>query len=208
MRIIRIVGWVGAVVGMLLLGGCGSFFVSSTTLVSLALTPANPTLLAGKTQQFTATGSFGDGSSKDVTSQVTWTSSSTGVATITSAGLASTVANGTTTITAKSDSSLGSSTMTANTTLTVSSVVVTSLAITPGNSTVRVGQTQQMTATATNSDGTTKDVSNTATWQSSNAGVASVSSTGLVTGLTAGSTTLTATLGTNSATTSLSVTAF
>jgi hypothetical protein len=58
-----------------------------------------------------------------------------------------------------------------------------------------VGTNQQFTATGTYSDGSTKNITNQATWTSSNTSVATVSATGLVTPLTTGSTTITATLG-------------
>src|SRR5208337_1771081 len=69
-------------------------------LISLAVTPANPSILAGNTQQFTATGHFGGGRTQNLTTSVLWGSSAPGVATITAAGLASSVAAGSTTITA------------------------------------------------------------------------------------------------------------
>ena len=68
------------------------------TLVSLAVTPVNPAIYIAKTQQFVATGSYSDGSVQNLSSQVTWTSSTPAVATITSGGLATGVAAGTTTI--------------------------------------------------------------------------------------------------------------
>ena len=49
----------------------------SPTLASLAVTPANPSIAQGATQQFTATGTFSDGSKQDLTNSATWTSSST-----------------------------------------------------------------------------------------------------------------------------------
>ena len=52
------------------------------TLNSIAVTPANPSIGTGVTQQFTATGSYSDGSTQNMTSQATWTSSSPSVATI------------------------------------------------------------------------------------------------------------------------------
>ena len=73
---------------------------ASPTLVSIAVTPANPTILAGNTQQFTATGNFSDGSAQNLTTLATWNSSSTATATINSSGLATGVAGGTTTISA------------------------------------------------------------------------------------------------------------
>ncbi len=69
-------------------------------LASIAVTPANPSAITATTQQFTATGIYSDNSKQDLTSGATWTSSTTTVATINSAGLAAAIAQGTTTITA------------------------------------------------------------------------------------------------------------
>src|SRR5262245_41212124 len=70
------------------------------TLQSIAVTPANPSIAKGATQQFTATGTFSDNSKQDLTNQVTWASATTSVATITSSGLATGVGTGTSTISA------------------------------------------------------------------------------------------------------------
>ena len=71
-------------------------------LASLAVTPSNASVLPGGTQQFTATGTFSDGSTQNLTSSVTWTSKNTGVATISGSGLATGVGTGNTTIQASS----------------------------------------------------------------------------------------------------------
>lgn len=74
---------------------------AAVTLVSIAVTPASPTIAAGTTQQFTATGTYSDTSTKNITTTVTWASSSTGVATIgANTGLATGVSAGTTQISA------------------------------------------------------------------------------------------------------------
>src|SRR5262249_23018155 len=73
---------------------------SGATLTSIGVTPANPTVPVGGTQQFTATGTYSDSSTQNLTSQVTWASSNTAAATISSTGLATAVAAGTTTISA------------------------------------------------------------------------------------------------------------
>ncbi len=82
----------------------GLFQVGPAALVSIALSPASPSVAKGLTQQFTATGTYTDRSSAVVTNQVTWASGTTSVATISntsgSQGLASTLATGTTAITA------------------------------------------------------------------------------------------------------------
>ena len=55
---------------------------STKTLVSIAVAPVNPTLQIEHTRsQFIATGKYSDGSTADITSQATWTSSNTSVAT-------------------------------------------------------------------------------------------------------------------------------
>ena len=83
-------------------GGNNSGEKLSPSLVSITLTPTNPSVAAGNTQQFTATGTYSDNSTKDLTSAATWTTSNAEIATIDSAGLASAVSAGTATIMATS----------------------------------------------------------------------------------------------------------
>lgn len=97
--------------------GCGGgsksdAAVAPKVLNSITVTPSAPTLETGKTQQFTATGTFSDGTTQALTSSVTWTSANAAVATITSAGLATTVGAGSTTITATSAGIQGSTALT------------------------------------------------------------------------------------------------
>ncbi len=88
--------------------------LDTVTLLSVYITPYTTTISTG-TQQFTCTGVYSDSTTDDLTTSVTWTSSSTGVATIGLAtGLATAVSNGSTTITATSGA------LTATATLTVS----------------------------------------------------------------------------------------
>lgn len=101
--------WIGAIIGLKLAGQTGG---GTPTLSSITVTPANPSIVAGVTQQFTATGTYSDGSTQNLTSSATWTSSNTGVATITSAGLASGVGAGNTTVTAALASVSGSTGLT------------------------------------------------------------------------------------------------
>src|ERR1039457_392469 len=94
--------------------------------------------------------------------------------------------------------------------------LVDSLAVPPATQSLSVGQTVQLTATGTTGHGsnhpsTTQDVTDSATWTSSSPAVASVSSTGLVNALTAGTTTITASMsgftGTITASATITVTA-
>src|SRR5690242_19869615 len=61
---------------------CGKFFPDAGTLVAITISPNNPTIQPSKTQQFTATGTFGDNSTKDLSSTVTWSSSAANIATV------------------------------------------------------------------------------------------------------------------------------
>jgi hypothetical protein len=81
-------------------------------LVSIAVTPASPSVSVGKAQQFTATGTYSDGGTGDITSTAAWTSSATSVATIDSKGLSTAVAAGTSTISAAQGGVTGSTTLT------------------------------------------------------------------------------------------------
>ena len=85
------------------------------TLSSIAVTPTNPTVLVGAGQQFTATGTYSDTSTQNLSSQVTWTSSNTASATINASGLATGVSVGTTTISAALTGVTGSTTLTVQT---------------------------------------------------------------------------------------------
>src|SRR5262245_31272951 len=85
---------------------------ATPTLTSIAVTPANPTVTVGGTQQFTATGTYSDSSTQSLTSQVAWVSSNTGVASVNAGGFATAVATGTTTISATLNSVSGSTGLT------------------------------------------------------------------------------------------------
>ena len=99
---------------------------AAPTLTSIAVTPANPTIQTGATQQFTATGTYSDNSTQNITSQVTWVSSNTSVATINSAGLATGVSPGVPTISATQGAVTGSTTL--NVQAAPLSITTTSLA--------------------------------------------------------------------------------
>jgi hypothetical protein len=153
------------------------------TLVSIAVTPATATIGINATQQFTATGTFSDNSTKDVTTQSAWTSSNTGTATVGAAtGLATGVAGGTVTITATDGTIKGTAQLTVS-----SGPTLKSIAVTPSTANISVNGTQQFTATGTFSDNSTKDVTTQSVWKSSNTEVATVGAgTGLATGVGAG----------------------
>jgi hypothetical protein len=178
----------------------------SLTLVSIGVTPSNPTITMGSTEQFVATGHYSDGSTATITTSVTWSSSAQNVATISNAagsnGLATSVGSGSTTIQASLDGVNGS------TKLTVSPTLV-SIGVTPANPTIVMGSTEQFTATGTYSDQSAQDLTNSVTWGSTSQGIATISNSagsyGLATSVGVGSTTISATMGATNGATKLTV---
>ncbi len=180
--------------------GATGVSVVPPVLVSLAITPANPSIAAGQTQQFTATGTFTDQTTQNLTSSVTWSSATTTVATIDTAGLATSLVQGSSSIGAASGSTNTS------TLLTVGPAALVSIAVTPASPIVVIGGTQQLTATGTFTDASTKNISSSATWTSSNTGEATVNTSGLVKGIANGTPTITAKSGSISGTDPVTVT--
>jgi hypothetical protein len=170
------------------------------TLTSVAVKPANPSILTGGSQAFTATGTYSDSSTQSITSQMTWTSSSTGVATINANGLATAISGGATTISAALAGVTGQTTLTVQAPPTLSSV-----AMTPAKPTILVGSTQQFTATGTYSDGSTQNLSSRVTWTSSKTAVATINTNGLAAAVSAGATVISAALSGVTATNTLTV---
>jgi 6-phosphogluconolactonase (cycloisomerase 2 family) len=173
--------------------------MSVPTLQSISITPPNPSVLQGTTQQFTATGTYSNGSTLDITSNVAWTSTKTSVATINSTGLASGVSTGTSTIGAKLGSISGS------TILTVPPPALVSISVTPANPTILTSGTQQFAAAGTYADGSVKTITTSVTWTSTNMSAATISSGGLAAGVGVGASNITAALAGVSGATTLTV---
>ena len=94
------------------LSGSATLKVVDPTLISITVTPSDPSFANGDTQQFTATANYNNNTTADVTSSVTWSSSNSSVAMISSSGLATSEGGGTTTISAALNSVKGSTTAT------------------------------------------------------------------------------------------------
>ncbi|MGB9436239.1 MAG: Ig-like domain-containing protein, partial [Candidatus Acidiferrum sp.] len=161
--------------GTLITSPAATVLAPPPTLLSITVGPPTISLAAGYTQQYTATGTYSDGSTQNLTSTATWASSTPAYATITAGGLASSLAIGTTTISATSGTVVGS------TTLTVTAPILLSIAVTPTGVSLGLNGVQQFTATGNYSDGSTQNLTNTATWATQNAQVVTVSATGLAT---------------------------
>jgi hypothetical protein len=170
----------------------------SSEPVSLSINPPAPSMAPGTTLQLEAVGTLLDSATKTVTSTVTWSSANPEVANVNAAGMVTTAptGSGTTTITA----SFGP--ITASAVLTV--VPLASLSVTPADTTVAPGTSQQFTATGTLQNSATQDLTESVAWQSSN-GIATIDHKGLVLSGSAGTASITASLNGISATGSVTV---
>lgn len=186
-------------VGVLLLGlfGCGkgdglapSLSSVAPTLVSFAVTPATSFVPKNSNIQMKTTGTFSDGSTQDISSLVSWTVDDTSVASINSNGLMSNSWTGVSGVKIVNVSAAYlSQIQTAKITITVATL--SSIYVNPGTYTVNPGSTGNVTVTGNFSDGSNLDVTNSVTWSSSDAAVATANQ-GVVTGVSVGTATLTA----------------
>jgi YVTN family beta-propeller protein len=170
-------------------------------MVSYAISPANASIPKGLKQQFTLSGTYDDGSPVAAIPAAQW-SASVGAVTIGGTGLATSYALGTATVSAYL---VFNGPAVATTQLTVVAPALTSIALLPKNPTIVAGTSEQFAAIGTFSDGTTQDVTATATFTSSTPAVAQ-SSGSTATSASLGTTTITALAGTLSATSTLTVT--
>jgi hypothetical protein len=178
--------------------------VKVIALSSISVTPAAPQVAAGGSTQLTATATYTDGSTKDLTPTATWISSAPNIAAV-SGGLVSCNANanatGSATISATGSTATG--TTSGSTTVTCLAPVLTSITIAPSQLTLPAGGTGQLTATGNFSSGPAQPLTDSIQWSSSVPSVATVSAGGLVTcnaNLSSnGSATVTATSGSISA---------
>ncbi|HKR09486.1 MAG TPA: Ig-like domain-containing protein [Gemmatimonadaceae bacterium] len=158
----------------------------ATVSVSLASSTINP----GQTTQATAV--LKDANGNQLTGRtVTWQSSANNVATVSSDGLVSAVAAGSASITATSESKTGSATLTVN---APPPVPVASVTVSPSAPSVQVGSTVQLSAVTRDANGNIL-TGRTITWSSNNTGIATVSASGLVTAVAAGTAIITASCG-------------
>jgi 6-phosphogluconolactonase (cycloisomerase 2 family)/uncharacterized protein YjdB len=166
---------------------------ASPVLQSIAVTPATASVVAGLTQQYTATGTYSSGPTQVLTTGVTWASSNTSAATIDGSGLATGVAAGTTNITATVGTVSSPPTAV---TLTVTAPVLQSITVTPSTASIQVGQTQDYIATGSYSNHTTAPITTGVTWTSNPTAIATINGSGVATGVSKGTATIMATVGT------------
>ena len=150
--------------------------LADTTQLTATVTDANGETISGAT--------------------VTWATSDAAVATVSSSGLVTSIADGTATITATSGSATGTAAVTVGQVAASIALADTVLTFT------LLADTTQLSATVKDAGGATMSGA-TVTWATSDAAVATVSDAGLVTAISPGTATITATHLTLSATASV-----
>jgi hypothetical protein len=174
-----------------------SLFVTDAILNAITVTPEAATIAQGTSRQFQAEGSYSDGTFMDITDMVDWQSTDDGIGIVYTDGLAEGIAPGQADITASYD--VGGNTISATAALTVTNAVLESIIVTPENSTIQVGENQQYSATGTFSDGSEQDITELATWLTTNNSVGTVSnssdSRGLFSSIASGATVIKASFG-------------
>ena len=174
----------------------------AASVAQVIVSPSTVSDTVGQHYQFTA--SVRDSAGNVLTGRtVTWASSATGVVTVNSSGYTTSVGAGSASVRATSGSVTGS----AQITVVAAPVVrtVTSVTVTPTPDTLALAATQQLTATIKDQNGAAM-TGLTPAWSSSATGVATVSSSGRVTAVSAGTATITATNSGKSGTATIVVT--
>ena len=174
-----------------------SLSVTGASMTAITISPEMGTIARGTTVQFEAEGTYSDDTTLDITDMVDWQSSDTVVGVVNTDGLATGVSAGEVEITARIE--VDGDTMSATAALTITDTVIDSIRITPDNLTITEGASQQFNATGTFSDDTEQDITELATWFTTNNSVGTIinspNSRGLFVSLAPGAVIIEATFG-------------
>ncbi len=177
-------------------------FATLQPVTGVSLNKASTTIAKGLSEQLVATILPPNATNQDVA----WSSTGNSIAAVSASGLVTAVGVGTAVITVTT----ADQGLTASCTVTVTEAELVSLAISPAHSSVEIDGTLAFHATGTYTDNTTADLTAEVTWSSSDNAVASISnvegSEGLLTGVTKGTVTISAQLGSIGSSTTLKVT--
>ncbi len=170
-------------------------------VTTVTVAPTSASVVAGATTTLVAT--VKDQNGNVMTGQtVTWSTDNATAATVNSSGVVTGVAAGSATITATSSGKAGTSSVT----VTAVSPVVTTVTVAPTSASIVAGATTTLQATVKDQNGNVM-TGQTVIWSTGNPVAATVNSTGVVTGVAAGSATITATSSGKTGTSSITVTA-
>jgi uncharacterized protein YjdB len=150
----------------------GRLTVIAPALVSLSVDPPDETLIEGQSTRLTALATFSDETVLDVTSEADWSSDASSVASVSNQqatrGTVTGNSAGAATITASYQGSR------ADSAISVLANALQSGWIEPSQNTLQVGDEQNYRAFAEFLDGSTRDITDSSIWQSSNPDIASV----------------------------------
>ena len=171
-------------------GKTGSATVTVTLLpvAAVVVSPGSATIAAGQTASFSAVATDPNGNTLSGR-PLTWSSSSTAVAQVSSAGLVTAIAAGSTTITATAEGKTGAAQVVVT---APAPVPVASVTVNPASTNLTIGSSAMLTATMRSASGATLS-GRAVTWVSSAPQIATVSSAGRVTAIAPGNATITAT---------------
>ena len=156
--------------------------ITKAALLSLDISLSQADMPLGTTQKLIATGRYTDGTAQDISMAVNWNASPANVLTVSAEGVAVAKTEGAATVTASLRGVSGKAS------LSVSVAVLQSITITPANPKIPLGSTHQIAAYGHFTDGSTQRLSQSISWNSENPQVASLSTTGVATGRTVGTT--------------------
>jgi len=179
--------------------GTAEVTVTATPVASVVVTPSQPLITVGRSIQLTAQALNASGQPLNGRT-VLWSSSTPGIATVSSTGFVRGISAGSTVVFASIDGVLGWANV------TVIDVPVAVVTVSPATASVAVGQTTPLTATTQDASGNTL-TGRVISWSSSQNSIATVSGTGVVTGVSVGTATITATSEGQSGTATVTVTA-
>lgn len=179
--------------------GLAQITVTAVPVNSIQISPGNKSLLVGESFQFSAT--TRDASGGVLTGRpVTWSSNNESVVTVSASGLVTALAPGGAIVTATSEGKSSPASV------TVAAIPVASVVVQPATQSLVEGQTAQIRAQPM--DVTGKPLTGRVVlWSTSNAAVATVTSTGVVTAQSPGNAVITATSEGKSGTSAVTVTA-
>lgn len=153
---------------------------------SLSVEPSSKKIASDQTVQLTATATYSDQTTEDISGTVTWTSSDQSTATVSSSGLVTAVKEGKVTITA----TVPGTTVSDTAEITVKDVAPTALSLTPSSVSLLAGTTATLTPSFKPENVNASGVK--LKWTSSNETVATVDADGVVTAVSDGTATITA----------------
>ncbi|AGH45991.1 Ig-like domain-containing protein [Paraglaciecola psychrophila] len=167
--------------------GGGAPVTSTISISSLDITTVGKSLKVSETFQLTVTGAFSDGSTQNLTSQVTWSVDDSAVFEVSNAGLVTALSAGTSDVTAAFEG------QSIETNILVKAL--TDLKISPSSATLAIATSEKLTVTGLYSDNSNETLNSLVTWESSDVNVATISNFGLVIAVSTGETLIRANIG-------------